>query len=1051
MSSEQELIRARCFHSAGEFVGFPNQAIDQPLLNRFQNVVAEFPQRMAVKTRDYTLTYAELDRASNRVAQALRELRAENDCPVGLFFANGAPFVVASLGAIKAGTIQVALESAAPLTRTSYLLKHSGAAVLLTDSCNLKRAEALNRRLIINIDELNGDSSDLPVFAANPDQNVAIDYTSGSTGRPKGMIWDQRGLLHIIARHTNVSHICCHDRLVMFRASVRAYLSVLLNGGTFYPVDLGYEHQPDVAEWLKQEEITIYRSAVSTFRSLMNVLSSEDSFPSVRLILLFGEPAYASDLQAYRRHFSDRCVLSTSLGCNEMDDYAYFFVDRQTPIANGVLPAGYPVTDVDILLLDQNGQKANTGELGEIAVRARYKPKGYWREPELNRTAFMADPDGGESLVYRTGDIGRVNDEGYLFHAGRKDFQLKIRGYRVDVGEVESALLGLNGVKNAAAVGWTSATGDTLLIAYCALSDDLPRPSASQLRRSLMGDLPDFMVPTRLIIVDKMPLTASGKIDRRALPAPDGLKAQVDTPFVAPRNALEETLAAIWAEVLGLKMVGVLDNFLDLGGDSLRATQVIARVTTQLEVRPPLRTMLEAHTIEELASVILKSRTESMEEQELEQLLGELDALSEDEARSRLNGKTRGGRDATAELALIVPFHNEDRHLPWLIRSLQEQDVRNVPIVFVDNASTDRSAALLRSCEEVKAGKWLCLEETRIGKIRAMRTGVEFCQERFGARRVGFLDSDSYIGDSAWIRNSLEIVRASGESFGYTYSPISYFGFDNWPGFKRAYLAYSDVLQFIVKKVGWLANGQGFVCSTDALNSYFEQAEITTEVDLRCSLMALLKGQQAFFNPSVLMSSGRRMIANPHTLHAWCFYEREFYSKKDINTGRKLDLKISDRVEDLGPSLIDRFFERRALKIVCRHLMPLAIFNQDLFYFDKIGAALGIDASEEQTVRLRKFRGSEWLLTHRFEDMIRAIEQDNLTIEIAARIQNLMAQRYADQGSAVVSERRDLHLFHSRPRSERPAASGFSSARRRRDSSSNSDSKLVRMRDTDSA
>lgn len=993
LSSEQAAIRAKSFHRAGSFVEFAESEINRSLLDRFQDYVGKIPNQVAVKTRRHSLTYAELDRRSNRVAHALLASNLDRESPVGLFFDNGASFVIASLAAIKAGKIQVALESAAPRSRSNYLLEHSGASLLLTDDLNVARLQVPHGVRVMNIDEIDDSPGSASQIDLKQDQVLAIDYTSGSTGRPKGMMWDHRGLRHVIARHTNTSHICRHDRLVMFRASVRAYLSVLLNGGTFYPVDLGYEPLADLAHWLIHEEITIYRSAVSTFRSLMNVVAPEQQFPAMRLILLFGEPAYFRDVEAYRAHFTDHCLLSTSLGCNEMDDYSYFFVDRNSPVNGGVLPGGYPVADVDVLLLDETGRQVDRDGIGEIAVRARYHPLGYWREPDLNQAAFQADPDTSSLLVYRTGDLGRLNSDGCLFHAGRKDFQLKIRGYRVDVGEVEAALLKLNGVKAAAVTGHNAANGDTLLIAYIVPSKDSDPPSASQLRRSLTGELPDFMIPTRFIVVDRMPLTASGKIDRRALPSPDGMRPRLDTPFVAPRTPVEETLAAIWGEVLGLKTVGVLDDFLELGGDSLRATQVIARLTNEFRVRPPLRTMLEARTVEELASVVLQSQAESIGARELEELLFELDGLSDDEARARFNGKGNG-RHSKSRLVLVVPFHNEDRHLPWLIHSLREQDVRNIPIVFIDNGSTDGSAGLVHACEEVKAGKWLALEEKRVGKIRAMRTATEFCRERFNCEQIGFLDSDSYLGDSSWIGNSLEIVGQSGERFGYTYSPLAYFGLDKWPNFKTAYLRYSDILQGIVRNVGWLANGQGFVCAADTLAHYFENADLTTEVDLRCSLLALLMGKEAFLNLSILMSSGRRMTANAKNFYSWCFYERDFYSKKDINTRQKLDLKISDRVEDLEAGLVRYFFKRRALKIACRHLMPLAIFNEDLNYLERINRFLGVDISRERLAGFGRFRNSDTLLTDRFEDMIKEIEQHSLTIEMARGIEDMMIEQY---------------------------------------------------------
>lgn len=1003
LPAEQQAIRAQCFHPAGDFGEFTREAIDQSIVCRFEEMVRRYPDRIALKTRRDQLTYAELNQSANRIAHALLALNNNSGQPVGLLFENAAPFVIASLGTLKAGRIQISLESTFPQARLGYLLEQSQAAALLTDNDNLTLAHKLRPLQLINIDNLDGTLSlGNPGIDPISDAIVAIDYTSGSTGRPKGMVWTQRGILHVVARHTNVSHIGKHDRLVMFRASVRAYLSVLLNGGTFYPVDLRQDEPIDLAKWLMDEEITIYRAAVSTFRSLVNVITGAEKFPCLRLILLFGEPVYQRDVEAYRRYFPDRCFLGSSLGCNEMDDYAYFFVDKNIALTGGVIPGGYPVSDAAVRLLDDNDQRVDNGEIGEISVRSPYNTLGYWRQPDLTRIAFISDPDGSDMRVYRTGDVGRLDVDGCLFHLGRKDFQIKIRGYRVDVGEVETALLRCEGVKEAVVVSWEDTAGDKRLIAYI-VPTRLRVPGVTELRAFLGREMPDYMVPSIFIKIDGIPLTATGKVDRRGLPPPNGMRPTLESEFVAPRTPVEKSLAAIWAEVLDLKEVGITDNFSELGGDSLRATRVIARVSTQFQVRPPLRAMLESTTIAQMALVILKSQAEAIKDSELEQLLAALDTLSDKEVESLLKPKDPARNDPQ-ELVLVIPFHNEDRHLPWLIHSLREQNVQNVPIVFIDNASTDGSAARVRACDEIKTGKWLYLEEKNVGKVHAMKTATEYCKERFGARYVGFLDSDSYLGDSAWVHNSLEITESAGERFGFSYSPISYFGFDKWPTFKDAYLAYSEVLQFIVNNIGWLANGQGFVCSVDTLNQYFQNAQLTTEVDLRCSLLALFREQQAFLNPSVLISSGRRIVANANNFSAWCFYEREFYSEKDINARQKLDLKFSDRMQDFQPSMVKQFFKRRAMKIACRHLMPLAIFDRGGSYFHKMKSVLGIDGSEEISDTSRRFPDSaDWLLTDRFEKMIIAIEEDRATIAVAECIESLMGERYEQRGVSAAS------------------------------------------------
>jgi len=348
------------------------------------------------------------------------------------------------------------------------------------------------------------------------------------------------------------------------------------------------------------------------------------------------------------------------------------------------------------------------------------------------------------------------------------------------------------------------------------------------------------------------------------------------------------------------------------------------------------------------------------------------------------------------DLALVVPFHNEERYLPSLIESLQVQSVQNVPVVFIDNASTDGSAALVQRCQEVRTGKWTCIEERKVGKVYAVKTATAFCMERLGARHVGFLDADSYCADSNWVRNSLEIVDGADGRFGYAYSPLVYFGFDELPTFKSAYLAYEGVLRFLVENVGWSAHGLGFVCSADLLTRYFESAQITTEFDLRCSLLALSDGRRAHLNPAPLATSGRRIIVNAKNFASWCFYNREFYSKKDINAETKVDLNTPTPVEDLQPNMIGEFFRRRAMKITCRHLIPLAVFDRSSFFCEKIRWILGVDLTEECNGPFRRFpENTEFLLTDRFEAMIRAIERNPASAALATPIENLMRERFS--------------------------------------------------------
>jgi acyl carrier protein len=317
---------------------------------------------------------------------------------------------------------------------------------------------------------------------------------------------------------------------------------------------------------------------------------------------------------------------------------ARYFLDEETPISGHVLPVGYPAEDKEILLLDEDGAELGDDAVGEIAVRSRYLAPGYWRRPDLTAAVFRPDPAGGPERIYRTGDLGRRLPDGCLLHLGRKDFQVKIRGFRVEGAEVEGALLSLPQVREAVVVAREDRPGERRLVAYL-VPTARPAPTVSVLRKALADALPDYMVPTAFVVLDAVPKTPGGKVDRRALPAPGRARPDLDQPLVAPRTPVEAALCALWRDVLGLDEVGIHDNFLDLGGHSLAVSQIVARVSETLHVDLPLRTVFETPTVAALAAAIADQLAQGLDRDTRERLLAELDGLSEAEAEQRL---TRG-------------------------------------------------------------------------------------------------------------------------------------------------------------------------------------------------------------------------------------------------------------------------------------------------------------------------------------------------------------------------------------------------------------------------
>ncbi|HKX19632.1 MAG TPA: non-ribosomal peptide synthetase [bacterium] len=582
--------------------------VEQTISSRFEQQVAQCPDRIAVKTRTAGLTYAHLNRAANEVAWTVMAQRGAAQEPVALLFEHGAPFIIASLGVIKAGRIQVPLESSFPRPRLQYMLEHAGATTLVTDNANLALARELAAPSVINIDELDhrGSAPNLELDL-RPETTVAINYTSGSTGQPKGIVWNHRGVLHAVMRHTNTYRVCAHDRIVGFRASLRPHLYALLNGAACYPVACPQQDPVGLVDWMTREEITVYRAAVSTFRSFAGALRGVERFPHLRLILLYGEPVYRADVELSQRHFPRDCLLGSSLGCSEFDDYACCFIDSQTPLTGAGIPGAALMANAEVLLLDEDGRPVGADQVGEIVIRSRYNALGYWRRDDLTQAAFRPDPADSAGSRYFTGDLGRRGRDGRLSFVGRKDFQVKIRGHRVDTTEVEAVLLGMKSVEACAVVTREQAPGDTRLVAYI-VPAALHSPTVGDLRRHLGETLPDYMVPSVFVRVEALPLTATGKVDRRALPPPGRARPSLDAPFAAPRTALEERLAAIWADVLALDEVGVNDDFWALGGNSLLAIRVLARVLAEFQVELPLRSVFDAPTVPEMALQIVRGR-----------------------------------------------------------------------------------------------------------------------------------------------------------------------------------------------------------------------------------------------------------------------------------------------------------------------------------------------------------------------------------------------------------------------------------------------------------
>ena len=643
---EQLRVLSKCKHPKGTFVPFRKEEIEQSISDRFEKQVEQYPDRIAVKSRYRELTYKMLNQAANRVAWSILNEHGKGEAPVALVLENGAPMISAILGVLKAGKIYVPLDPSLPTARITYILEDSQAEFIVTNNKNLSLAESLAKNVsqLVNIDELDpGLKAENPGLSITPDTLAWILYTSGSTGDPKGVVHNHRNLLHFIMNYTNGFRICADDRLtLLYSCSVNAgahdIFSALLNGAALYPWDIKEEGLTHLADWLTQQEITIYSSVPTVFLHLTDALTEEENFRRLRLIKMMGEPVYKRHVQLYKKYFSQDCIFVNRLGSTETGSIRWYFIDKETQIDSSNVPVGYPVEDNEILLIDDVGEYVGPGQIGEIAVKSSYLSPGYWRRLDLTQAAFLPDSGHGGQCVYRTGDLGRMLPDGSLLHLGRKDFQVKVRGYRIEIAEIEMALLDHVAIKETAVRIWESRPGDQRLVAYLVPSGQ-KTPTATELRRFLSQTLPNYMIPSIFVTLDALPLAPNRKVNRRSLPAPGRSRPELENPYFAARTPVEEQLSEIWAQVLNLDQVGITDNFFELGGDSLLATRVISRVIKTFRVKVPLRSLFKAPTVADMAVVIVQNQLEKAESKDVERMLAEVEVLSDKEARRALGNE----------------------------------------------------------------------------------------------------------------------------------------------------------------------------------------------------------------------------------------------------------------------------------------------------------------------------------------------------------------------------------------------------------------------------
>jgi amino acid adenylation domain-containing protein len=574
------------------------------------------------------LTYAALAGQATQLAHALRRLGVGAEVRVGVCLERSVELVVGFLGILKAGGAYVPLDPAYPPERLTYLASDAELPVILTTSSLLSRLPDLPRCTMCCLDlEAERLAEESPEALSGPtlDQLAYTIYTSGSTGQPKGVEILHRGVLNMALWHRDTFGLTAADRVTQlvspsFDVAGAELWPALIAGACVCIPDEETRLAPAaLRDWLLAQHITLTILPTPLAERVLALPWPEEG--ALRWLLTGGD---------ILRHYPAPGLpftLVNNYGPTEASVVAT--ATRVEPLDAPECPPsiGRPIANTQIYLLDQHRQLVPIGVPGELHIGGIGLARGYLQRPELTEARFLPHPfsQAKGARLYKTGDLARYRPDGTLEFLGRLDNQVKVRGFRIEPGEIEAVLARHPSIAEAVVLAREDLAGEKMLIAYVVAGESLSL-SASDLRTFVLESLPEYMVPARFVWLEQLPLTPNGKVDRKTLPQQAQADLHLTTPFVPPRHVVEEQLAALWAEVLDLPVerVGIHDDFFALGGHSLRATQLLARVQATFQVELPLRAVFAAPTIAGLLEQLAQSAADQADEQTLTAVLAEL-------------------------------------------------------------------------------------------------------------------------------------------------------------------------------------------------------------------------------------------------------------------------------------------------------------------------------------------------------------------------------------------------------------------------------------------
>ncbi|NEP28402.1 non-ribosomal peptide synthetase, partial [Moorena sp. SIO3I6] len=574
----------------------------------FEEQVEKTPDAIAVVFEEQRLTYSELNRKANQLAHYLQKLGVVAETLVGICLERSVEMIVGLLAILKAGGAYVPLDPNYPTSRLNYMVEDAQLSIILTQEKWQHHLPSTAAQVICLDPELpNTASSENLTVSITSEHQAYMMYTSGSTGLPKGVNIRHQGVVRLV-KNTNYIKLTEEDIFlqlapISFDAATLEIWGSLLNGGTLAVMP---PHQPSLGEIgaaIRENQVTTLWLTAGLFQLMVE--EQLENLKSLKQLLAGGDVLSVTHVQKVVEKLPG-CQLINGYGPTENTTFTCCFPVKADSNLEKSVPIGKPISNTQVYILDSQLQPVPIGVPGELHIGGDGLATGYHNRPELTSDKFIVNPfDKSQATrLYKTGDLGRYLPDGNIEFIGRIDHQVKIRGYRIETGEIEATLTQHPTVKETVVLAREDNYGNKGLVAYLVLESEIIEVSETEqidkLKHYLKQQLPEYMIPSRFVLLSQLPLTPNGKVDRKALPAPD-LAISASTEYMAPETETQKVLAEIWAEVLGIEQVGIHDNFFDLGGHSLMATQVVSRVRQAFGNELTLQGLFESPTIAGIA------------------------------------------------------------------------------------------------------------------------------------------------------------------------------------------------------------------------------------------------------------------------------------------------------------------------------------------------------------------------------------------------------------------------------------------------------------------